>query len=135
MKNQLEHEDLLMRKLFSEIGSESPANDFHLKVLSKIEANKRIAYQPILSPLVIKAILAGILTIAVLTLILIPENENSLTLFDQIGNSTLTKLDFQLPKIKLPVIHLGPIFNLALLAFSLLMIPWIIYQSKRLKVS
>ncbi|MBN3584321.1 hypothetical protein JYB64_18135 [Algoriphagus aestuarii] len=134
MKNQLEHEDLLLRKFISEAGSENPPSNFHLKILSKIETKSRTAYQPILSPLAIKAILLGILSIAVLTIIFIPGQENSLSLLDQLSNTTVTKLNLQLPKINLPIIHMGPVFNIALLAFSLLMIPWIIYQSKRLKV-
>lgn len=118
----------------SEAGSESPNKDFHRKILSQLEAKKSFSYQPLISPTVLKLIVAGILLLGILTILFIPGSEKSLTYWDKIPELTPTFLNINLPKITIPKFHLGPIFNTSLLVFSIFMFSWIIYYTKRLNI-
>lgn len=134
MKNFNIQEDELFKSLLSEAGSELPSKDFHLKILSQLEKQNSIVYQPLLSPATIKVIVTGILLLGIISILFIPEGEKSLTYLDKIPELTPSILNFSIPKITIPRIHLGPIFNTSLLAFIILMFSWIIYYSKRLNI-
>ncbi|WP_296701456.1 hypothetical protein [Algoriphagus sp.] len=134
MKNINIQEEEFIKGLFSEIGSESPSEDFHRRIISKIEKQKTIVYQPLISPIILKSIIAGILFIGIATLIFVPWNETSISYWDKIIEFTPSSLNLTIPSIRIPKIQLGPIFNTALLAFTLLMFSWILYNSKRLKI-
>lgn len=134
MKNFNIQEEEFIKGLFSEVGSESPSVEFHKRIISKIEKKTSIEYQPIISPIALKIIVTGILFIGIITLIIVPGNETSISFWDKITELTPSVLKLTLPSIGIPKIQFGSIFNTALLAFSLLMFSWILYNSKRLRV-
>ncbi len=134
MKNFNNREDEFIRSLLSEVDTDSPSGDFHLKILSKIERRNSIVYQPLIPPMALKFIVAGIILLVLITLFFVPGVESSLTYWDKIPDIAPSILNITLPKITFPKINLGPIVNTSLLAFSLLMILWVIYSSKRLNV-
>ncbi|MEN2282295.1 hypothetical protein AAGF08_09165 [Algoriphagus sp. SE2] len=134
MKNFNIQEEEFIKSLFSEIGSESPSIDFHKRIISKIEKKNSIAYQPLISPFALKLIVAGILFIGIITLIIVPGDETSISYLTKITELTPSILNLKFPTLGIPKIQFGSIFNTALLAFSLLMFSWIIYTSKRLRV-
>lgn len=134
MKNFNSQEDELIRSLLTEAGSESPSVDFHRKILLQIETRNVVIYQPLIPPIGIKFIIAGIIFLGMITLFFNPSGETSLSYWDKIPELTPSILDFNFPKIKIPRINLGPIFNTSLLAFSLLIFSWFLYNSKKLNI-
>jgi len=134
MKNLNIQEDELIQSLLSEAGTEVPSKDFHLKILSRIEKEKSISYQPLISPKAMRLILGGILLLGIFTFLFIPEGEKSLSYWDKFPELTPSILNINIPRLTIPKIQLGPVFNTSLLAFSLLMFSWMIYTSKRLNI-
>lgn len=131
MKNLSNQEEALMKNLFSEAGSESPSVDFHQRILSRIEANKAIVFQPLISPMVLKLIGIGIISLVLITILLFPGNGNSNSYWNNLPELISSPLSFNLPKLYIPKFELGPIFNTSILAFTLLMGSWIIYLRKK----
>lgn len=126
--------DQQIRNWIKEAGPENLSNDFHLKVLSKIENAHSFQYKPVISPLGLKLIASLIIFLVLMTILFIPNDNSTSTLWNQIpdfGSSFTIK---SIPHISLPKIHLGPIFSTSIFSFTLLFLTWILYQSKRFKL-
>ncbi|MBN3521831.1 hypothetical protein JYB62_17620 [Algoriphagus lutimaris] len=131
MKNLTNQEDAFMKKLFSEAGSESPSMDFHQRILSRIEANKTIVYQPLISPGILKLLGMGIISLVLITVLFLPGQESSTPYLKNISDLISSPVSISLPKLHFPKIQLGPVFNTSLFAFCFLMGTWIIYLRKK----
>lgn len=131
MKNLTNQEDAFMKRLFSEAGSESPSMDFHQRILSHIEVNKTIAYQPLISPRILKLIGLGIISLVLITVLFLPGQESSAPYLNNLSDLLSSPISISLPKLYFPKIELGPVFNTSLFAFCFLMGTWIIYLRKK----
>lgn len=126
--------DQQIRNWINEAGTENLSKDFHLKVLSRIEETHPIQYKPVISSLGIKLIASFILFIVLFTILFIPNDNSTATLWNQIPEFGGLFNIKSLPHISLPKIQLGPVFSTSILSFTLLFLAWILYQSKRLKL-
>lgn len=111
-----------MKKWMVEAGMESPGEEFHLSVLKKIEALPKLSpnYQPVISPLGWKLILGFIFAVFSWSILMIPADPKSTSLFDKIPSIKLPVPEFNLYNFTMPSLDFSPQFLLCICAFFFL---------------
>ncbi|OOG77431.1 hypothetical protein B0E43_04835 [Algoriphagus sp. A40] len=119
MKNEIVNSEDPMKKWIKEAGSEFPGEGFHLSVLKKIEAlpKSTLVYKPIISPLGWKLIFGFIFAIFFWSILMIPSQQETTSLFDKIPPVNLPSLDRNLLNFNIPVPNLSPQFLIGISAF------------------
>ncbi len=119
MKNETRHSDDPIEKWIKEAGSDFPGEEFHLSVLKKIEAMPKtsLAYQPVISSKGWKLIIGVILGIIVWSIMMVPAQPDSVSLFDKLPAVKLPAVDLNLFQFNLPAPNLGPQFLIGIGAF------------------
>jgi len=97
MKNENKRSVDPMKKWISEAGAESPAEGFHLAVLKKIEAlpQAKTVYRPVISALGWKLIMGFISSIFLWSILFVPSQRETSSLFDKVPSLKLPAFDFK----------------------------------------
>jgi hypothetical protein len=106
-----------LKNWIKEAGMETLGPEFHISVLKKIEAMPKVnsSYTPVISSFGWKVILGLIALVFTGSLIFIPADADSPSLFDKIPAVQLPKFN-----LTLPTLDFSPPFFLSLIAFFIL---------------
>jgi hypothetical protein len=87
-----------MKNWVSEVGTETPAEGFHLSVLKKIEALPQTSaeYRPVISALGWKLIWGFIISIFAGSIIFVPSQPETSSLFDKLPPFRVPAVDFRI---------------------------------------
>ncbi|MFC3878828.1 hypothetical protein ACFOSV_01500 [Algoriphagus namhaensis] len=118
-------DDSLFRH-FEELGHESPSDMMVKNVLSTLAAKKpKVIYEPLISPLLMRIILGGLLIIFIGIVFMIPED--GVNYFDQNKLLTWSTPDWKIPQLKLENFPMS--LNIAIYAFGIFcLFNFFIYQ-------
>lgn len=119
MKNKTINSDDPIKKWIKEADSEFPGDGFHLSVLKKIETlpKSSLVYQPIISPLGWKLIFGFILAMFFGSILLVPAQPETTSLFDKLPSINIPTLDRNLLNFNIPLPNLSPQFLIGIGAF------------------
>lgn len=111
-----------MKKWIKEAGTDSLGSEFHLSVLKKIESHAQVSshYEPVISPLGWKLILAFLSVVVGGSLVFVPGDQNNPSLFDKIPPLSLPSFNFDVYKFRLPMIEISTPFLMGIAAFFIL---------------
>lgn len=121
MKNEKNSLDPLKRWL-TEVGTDSPRSEFHLSVLKKIETVPQATkvYQPVISSLGWKMILAFVAGIVVCSMAFVPAEPTANSLSNRIPNIDYWTYLQRLPDLPISIPDFSSQFLLGIIAFSIL---------------
>lgn len=119
MKNETFNSDDPMKKWIKEAGSDFPGEGFHLSVLKKIESlpKSTLVYKPVISAMGWKLILGFILAIFIYSILLVPAQPETTSLFDKLPSVNLPSLDQNLLNFTFSAPNLSPQFLIGIGAF------------------
>lgn len=122
MKNKRINPNDSLKKWIIEAGTETPGEEFHLSVLKKIEAlpQSTLTYQPVISPLGWKLILGFIASIFGWSVVLVPAQPETPSLFDRLPTINLPSLNLNLYEFNIPTLDFSPQFLIGIGAFFIL---------------
>ncbi|MBA4301131.1 MAG: hypothetical protein C0433_13665 [Cyclobacterium sp.] len=111
-----------IKKLIIDAGVQSPGEDFHLSVLNKIESLQKTSavYQPVISSLGWKLIFGFISSIFGGSILFIPSESESSSLFDKLPSVNLPLPDLTFYNFKIPTVDFSPPFLIGIMAFFIL---------------
>ena len=106
-----------LKNWIKEVGMESPGPEFHMAVLKKIEVLPKtyLSYTPVISSFAWKVILGLLAVVFIGSLVFIPADSHSTSLFDKLP-------EYRVPKFNLtfPSLEFSPPFFLSIIAFFIL---------------
>ncbi|GAA0881036.1 hypothetical protein GCM10009119_40060 [Algoriphagus jejuensis] len=119
-----------MKRWVTEVGMDTPREDFHLSVLKKIETLPPTtdSYQPVIAPLGWKMILVFISSIVAWTIFSSPDSREAGTLLDKFPQLKLPMLHFDAFDINFPTLDLSIQFQLGLAIFFIM--SFLVFVSK-----
>jgi hypothetical protein len=122
MINQIELNSGPLKKLIVEAGTDSPGGAFQSAIFSKLEKLSKTpaAYQPVISAMGWKFILAFILSIFFVVLFTSPADRQSTSLIGKLPDFKLPILNFSFPNFNLHQLDFSPPFLIGIIAFFIL---------------